>query len=411
MQFERTIEPVAEEIARTFRAMVVCGPRQVGKTWLLKKLSAKLGGYHFVSLDDAALCEQAKNDPKLFLQLHPAPLFIDEVQRAPELFPEMKMILDGSEARGQYLMTGSQQFKVMKGAKESLAGRIGILRLQGLSKAEIEGRAGARPFVPSLEVKDFGGGGGEEGAWDVRRVYELIVKGGYPECWSTPRMNVGHYFASYIETYIERDIREMVDVTNIGKFRTFMRVCAARTGQLLNYADLARDAGISTPTARTWLSMLEASGIVYILYPYYNNMIKRVVKTPKLYFTDAGLCAHLLGITSAEAAIDSPLSGALLETYVVMEICKSHWYAGTNAAFWFYRDANQHEVDLILDYEGRLYPIEIKRAAAVKGREILPNMNAFRETTKSAAVGAVVLLSPQFGAIDSRTALIPIDLL
>ncbi len=411
MQFERIIEPVAEEIARTFRAMVVCGPRQVGKTWLLKKLSRALGGYHFVTLDDAALCEQAKNDPKLFLQLHPAPLFIDEVQRAPELFPEMKMLLDESTERGQYLMTGSQQFKMMKGAKESLAGRIGILRLQGLSKAEIEGRARVRPFVPSLEVKDFGGGGGDGGAWDVRRVYELVVKGGYPECWSTPRLNVSHYFASYIETYIERDIREMVDVTNIGKFRTFMRVCAARTGQLLNYADLARDAGISTPTARTWLSLLETSGLVYILYPYYNNLIKRATKTPKLYFTDTGLCAHLLGITSVESAIESPLSGALLETYVVMEICKSHWYAGTNAAFWFYRDANQHEVDFILDYEGRLYPIEIKRAAAVKGRDILPNMNAFRATTKSAAVGAVLLLAPQFGAIDSQTALIPIGLL
>lgn len=406
MQFQRTIEPLAEEISRTFRAMVVCGPRQVGKTWLLRKLIGKLGGYQFLSLDDEGLCEQAKNDPKLFLQLHPAPLCIDEIQRAPELFPEMKMLLDSSSARGQYLMTGSQQFKMMKRAKESLAGRVGILRLQGLSKAEIERRPSRPPFVPSLDAKHWEG---SNAGWDIHRTYDAVVKGGYPECFSEPQMNVSRYFQSYIETYIERDIREMVDVTNIGLFRTFMRVCAARTGQLLNYADLARDTGISTPTARTWLSLLEISGLAYILYPYYNNLIKRAAKTPKLYFTDTGLCSHLLGITTSDAAISSPMSGALLETYVIMEICKSHWYAGTNAEFWFYRDASQHEVDLVLEMDGKLYPIEIKRAASVKARDILPNMNAFRQSVATGVgMGAVVLVSPGFGAIDAQTALIPV---
>ena len=405
MEFQRTSTSQAVEIAQTFRALAICGPRQVGKTWLMEKVAAQIGGYSFVSLDDAALCEQARNDPRLFLQIHPAPLCIDEIQKAPELFPEMKMILDRSSARGQFLMSGSQQFKLMKGAKESLAGRIGILRLQGLSKAEIARRPAARPFVPSMEARQW-----REGeAWDVRRAYAELLKGCYPECFAEPRMDVSRYFSSYVETYVERDIREMVDISNIGKFRMFMKVCAARTGQLLNYADLARDTGISVPTARTWLSLLETSGLVYILYPYYNNLIKRAVKTPKLYWTDAGLCAHLLGISSAESAIASPISGALLETFVVMEVLKSHWYAGTNASFWFYRDAEQCEVDLILDLDGKLYPIEVKRAASVKARDVVRGMTAFRETAGDAAsMGAVLLLSDSFAALDAQTALVPI---
>lgn len=408
MEFERHIINTAEEVATTFRAMAVCGPRQVGKTWLLKRLAAKLGGYETVSLDDESLCEQARNDPKLFLELHPAPLFIDEIQSAPELFSAMKMRLDASDARGQYLMTGSQQFKMMKGAKESLAGRVGILRLAGLSKAEIEDREASAPFLPSLDVKRFG----DAGDWDIRKIYEAIVKGAYPECHAKPRINVRRYFSSYIETYIERDIREMVDVANIAQFQIFMRVCAARTGQLLNYADLARDAAISVPTARTWLSMLETSGVVYILHPYFNNLIKRAVKTPKLYFTDTGLCSHLLGITTAQAAIDSPLSGALLETYVVMEIMKSHWNCASDAKFWFFRDAEKHEIDLLIEDGGKLYPVEIKRASSVMAKDISRNMEVFRAAAPNLnAMGAVVLVSSSLGALDANTALIPVGAL
>ena len=408
MTFDRTIEALANEVATTFRAMIVCGPRQVGKTWLLRKLTAQLGGYGQVSFDNDSLCEQAKSDPLLFLQVHPSPLYLDEVQRVPELFPVLKTHLDGDTARGQYLMTGSQQFKMMKNARESLAGRVGVLRLQGLSKAETEGRVAPRPFVPSLDP----GRWQNLSRWGIRDVFAAIVRGGYPECHSVPSLRVRRYFSSYIDTYIERDIREMVDITNIGTFRTFMRVCAARTGQLLNYADLARDIGISTPTARTWLSMLETSGLVYILHPYYNNLIKRAVKTPKLYFTDTGLCAHLLGITTAEAAIDSPLSGALLETFVLMDILKSHWYAGSDAKFWFYRDGDQREVDLILDYEGRLHPIEIKRAAMVRPGDVRSGLAAFRAIAgQRADMGSVVLISEAFGALDRETALVPVGAL
>ena len=408
MVFERTIESLANEIATTFRAMVVCGPRQVGKTWLLRKLTSQLGGYGQVSFDNDSLCAQAKEDPLLFLQVHPSPLYLDEIQRVPELFPALKEHLDGNVARGQYLMTGSQQFKMMKNARESLAGRVGVLRLQGLSKAETEGRVAPCPFVPSLNPERWRNASN----WGIRDVYAAIVRGGYPECHSIPSLRVRHYFASYIDTYIERDIREMVDITNIGTFRTFMRVCAARTGQLLNYADLARDVGISTPTARTWLSMLETSGLVYLLHPYYNNLIKRAVKTPKLYFTDTGLCAHLLGITSAEAAIDSPLSGGLLETYVLMDILKSHWYAGSDAQFWFYRDGDQREVDLVLDYEGRLHPIEVKRAASIRPGDVRAGFAAFHAAVGNrAATGSVVLIGDSFGALNGETALIPVGAL
>lgn len=405
MEISRTIEPLAKEIATTFRAMVVCGPRQVGKTWLLKRIAGQIGGYRTVSFDDESLCDQARNDPILFLRTHPAPLFLDEVQKVPELFPAMKSVLDANEARGQFLMTGSQQFQMMRRARESLAGRIGILRLQGLSKAETEGRPTACPFLPSLDAARWS----SPTPGSLRETFEAVVLGGYPECFSVPSLNVRRYFQSYVETYIERDVRDMVDVTNIGVFRTFMRVCAARTGQLLNYADLARDAGVSIPTARTWLSMLETSGIVYILQPYYSNLIKRAVKTPKLYFTDTGLCSHLLGIGTADAAIASPLSGALLETYVVMDICKSHWYAGSDAQFWFYRDGDQREVDLVIETGGRLHPIEIKRAATIRAADVKRGMGAFRAAAGNRAdLGAVAFLGDAFGALDADSALIPI---
>lgn len=408
MEYRRRIERIAAETAQSFRAMIVSGPRQVGKTWLLTELTKRLGGYETVCLDDDDLLTLAKNDPKLFLQLHPSPLYVDEIQRAPELFPAMKMIVDASNDRGQFLMTGSQQFKMMKGAKESLAGRVGILKLFGLSKAELEGRTDSTAFLPTLDVGNWSYGNG----WDIYRTYDAIVKGGYPECHAQHKMNVGRYFHSYVETYIERDIREMVDIANIGLFKRFMQVCAARTGQLLNYADLSRDVGISIPTARTWISLLETSGLVMILHPYYNNLIKRATKTPKLYFTDTGLCAHLLGITSGKAAIESPLSGALLETYVILEICKSHWYSGSDANFWFFRDADGHEIDLLIEQSGTLYPVEVKRASSVKAMDVERNFRVCRDAcNKMMRMGGVVLIADKLGAVDAQTATIPVGFL
>lgn len=408
MEYRRRIERIAAETAQSFRVMIVSGPRQVGKTWLLTELTKRLGGYETVCLDDDDLLTLAKNDPKLFLQLHPNPLYVDEIQRAPELFPAMKMIVDASNDRGQFLMTGSQQFKMMKGAKESLAGRVGILKLFGLSKAELEGRTDSTAFLPSLDVGNWSYGKG----WDIHRTYDAIVKGGYPECHAQHKMNVGRYFHSYVETYIERDIREMVDIANIGLFKRFMQVCAARTGQLLNYADLSRDAGISIPTARTWISLLETSGLVMILHPYYNNLIKRATKTPKLYFTDTGLCAHLLGITSGKVAIESPLSGALLETYVILEICKSHWYSGSDANFWFFRDADGHEIDLLIEQNGTLYPVEVKRASSVKATDVGRNFRVCRDACNQIMrMGGVVLIADKLGAVDAQTATIPVGFL
>lgn len=408
MEYRRRIERIAAETAQSFRAMIVSGPRQVGKTWLLTELTKRLGGYETACLDDDDLLTLAKNDPKLFLQLHPSPLYVDEIQRAPELFPAMKMIVDASNDRGQFLMTGSQQFKMMKGAKESLAGRVGILKLFGLSKAELEGRTDSTAFLPTLDVGNWSYGKG----WDIYRTYDAIVKGGYPECHAQHKMNVGRYFHSYVETYIERDIREMVDIANIGLFKRFMQVCAARTGQLLNYADLSRDVGISIPTARTWISLLETSGLVMILHPYYNNLIKRATKTPKLYFTDTGLCAHLLGITSGKAAIESPLSGALLETYVILEICKSHWYSGSDANFWFFRDADGHEIDLLIEQNGTLYPVEVKRASSVKATDVGRNFRVCRDAcNQMMRMGGVVLIADKLGAVDAQTATIPVGFL
>jgi len=357
----RTLARTIQSASETFPVILLTGPRQVGKTTLLEALAKKTRRY--VTLDDIDQRSLAKTDPALFLQTHTPPITIDEVQYAPELFPFIKMHVDRHKKAGDFWLTGSQQFRLMKGVQETLAGRVAIIDLLGLSHPEMIGRADESiPFVPS-------------GTWlnRIRKsprkictmmdMYTAIWNGSFPRLFTDNFKNRELYYRSYIKTYIERDVKDSYQINNDIAFYNFIRAAAARTGQLLNYADMARDVAIDAKTAKSWLSILERSGLVRLLEPYYNNTTKRIIKTPKLYFLDTGLCAYLTGWDSPKTLEAGALSGAILETYAYSEIIKSYWHNGKEPAIYFYRDNDQKEIDFVIEADGMLHPIEVKKTA------------------------------------------------
>lgn len=353
MYYKRTITEVLKEASKYFKVVLLTGPRQVGKSTLLEH--ARSEGRHYVTLDDNADLALAKEDPVQFFRAYPPPVLIDEVQRAPELFMHIKRLVDASDKKGQVWLTGSQQFHLMHDVSDSLAGRVAVLNMQGFSQAERQKDAGRAPFMPDIPLHT------KRTALTQREVFENIVHGSYPQLWDGTPAHL--FYSSYISTYLERDVRDILEVSNASTFLRFLRVIAARTGQLLNYDNMARDVGVSAPTVKSWVSVLETSGLIYMLQPYSGNMTQRVIKTPKIYFLDTGLCCHLCGISSAESAMKGPMSGELFETYVVSEILKSHWHHGLNPAVYFYRDTNQREIDLLIEAQGKLWPVEIKQNA------------------------------------------------
>ena len=314
IMFEREIQKSIQEINSTFRILVVTGPRQVGKTTILKKLMPK--NMKFVSLDDESLRIEAKENPKFFLESLGKPLFIDEIQYAPELFPYLKMEVDKDDSRGQYWLSGSQTFELMRNVSESLAGRVGILKMNSLTYKELVNHVNDSVFDPE-NIKT-------ESLIDTNTLFEFIFRGGMPEFNSIKNMNRDIFFESYVNTYIERDVREIINVGNIETFKKFMRYLAIRNGKTLNYSDIASDVGVSSNTIKQWVSVLLTSRIVYLLEGYHNNKIERLTHMPKIVFMDSGLACYLAGITSAEELKLSQDSGSFLEAYVVSEIVKSY---------------------------------------------------------------------------------------
>ena len=383
--FKRTLLPFARKASETFKCLLVNGPRQVGKTSLLKEMLD--GDRVYVTLDDPFARSLARRDPERFLKAYPAPALIDEIQYAPNLFPYIKMAVDASQGRGQWWMTGSQQFRLMKGVSESLAGRVAILRLQGLSQREAAGDDSPAPFEPDVErpVRAVA-----KSLPDLAETFKRIVRGSFPEPLSVRDMDLPLFFSSYVGTYLERDIRELVSASMESAFLDFLRVLAARTSQELNFQSLARDVGVSVPTLRSWVSILETSGLVYRLRPWRANVSKRVVDTPKLHFLDTGLCCALCGIETAEEALSSPLSGALLESFCVSEVLKSHWHAGREPQLYHYRDHDGREIDMVLWARGRLFPIEVKRTASPDARDILRPWEAIRKAGLPLGPGVVL---------------------
>lgn len=378
MYYERAIGKTIENINDTFPVLLLTGPRQVGKTTLLERMADS--SRKRVSLDNPTLRALAKSDPELFLQRYTPPVLIDEVQYAPELFPYIKMIVDQRKQPGDFWLTGSQIFKMKKDAAESLAGRVGIVPMLGLSNSEIHG-TDSREFT--LDPEHLIERVNRIPSMNVQEIFQQIYQGSMPRLYEIDNVNRELFFESYLDTYISRDIRALEQVADETAFITFLKVVAARTATNVNYEVLAQETGISAPTAKHWLSILVSCGVVMLIEPYFNNALKRVVKSPRLYFLDTGLCAHLLGWGSPEVLERGAMSGAFFETWVVSEVYKSYLNAGRKPPLYFYRDSNKKEIDLILYQDGIVHPIEIKKAASL--RKATKNFSVLKPIEKEPA--------------------------
>jgi hypothetical protein len=387
--------------------LLVTGARQVGKTTLLRHAAAR--GRAYVTLDDPLVLQLARNDPALFVQRFRPPVLIDEIQYAPALLPHIKMIVDGERKPGLFWLTGSQHFHLMKGISESLAGRVGIVRLLGLSRRELLRRAPATPpFGPGpAAIRKRMGSGGKLG---LGALFDLIWRGSLPAIATDKRTDWSLFYGSYVQTYLQRDVRDLARVGDETAFLRFLRATAARTAQLVNIADLARDADVAPNTAKHWLSILQASGVVYWLEPWHANVTKRLVKTPKLYVLDTGLCAYLTGWSTARALEAGAFAGALLETWVVGELLKSYWHNGVDAPFYYYRDRDGKEIDLLILRNGVFHPLEIKKSAA-PSRDDTRSFQSLRRLGVPIGAGGVICLVADLLPLTADTHAIPVGAL
>lgn len=404
MYQSRTIEQAIRQASDFFPVVMVTGPRQVGKTTVFQNCAAE--NRRYVSLDSMTNRALAQNDPELFLKRFPAPVLIDEVQYAPQLFPYIKAAVDTEQKSGMFWLTGSQQFRLMKNVSESLAGRIGILRLSGFSQKEKDGTPVSPPFLPTRDLLCNRAADTERTY--LKALYRSIWKGAFPRLWQSGDENWELFYDSYVQTYIERDVRELSAVSNEMNFLKFMKAAAARTGQLLNCAELANDVGVTQPTVKAWLSVLQTSGLVYLLAPYSNNMTNRIVKTPKLYFTDTGLAAYLTAWKTPETLETGAMNGAFLETYAVCEILKSYWHNGKQPNIYFYRDRDMKEIDVVLENGGALYPVEIKKKTNPDKKDAAA-FNVLKKSGLTVAAGSVLCMADTYLPISENANAVPLS--
>ena len=409
MYITRHMEKPVMELNEQYPVLLLTGPRQVGKTTMLEHLIEVEGkGRKKVSLDDLTLRELAKTDPKMFFQLYQPPLLIDEVQYAPELFPYIKIMVDERHQPGDFWLTGSQLFKMMKGVQESLAGRVALLHLSPLSQSEIMKRPPEPPFsleLPLLSERQNG-----RQMLNTPEVFQRIHQGGMPALVTGTYSNASIFYSSYIDTYMERDVRRLSNDIDSLKFLRFLRSFAARTSQQVNYKGIADDAEIDQTTAKNWLHVLEALGIIFLLEPYSNNVLKRTVSTPKLYFYDSGIVCYLTRWSSPETAMEGAMSGALLENYTVAEIIKTYQNAGQEPFLYYYRDKDAREIDLILERDGKLFPIEIKKMASPP-KKLTKVFDLIDKSPLQRGTGAILCMADQLGAFDQNNLIVPISLI
>ena len=407
MFYKRHADEAIRKLSKMFGAVLVTGARQVGKTTLLREVTGNIG---YVSLDDRIQLVSAIEQRGTFFKDNPPPVFVDEVQHAPELFPQIKIILDNEKKKGQFYLSGSQQFDMMKNVSESLAGRLGILNLAGLSLRELYGVSFREPFLPTDEYF----AGRQKAKADVlyADVWNIIHRGSFPELYANPDYDWQMFYAAYVRTYIERDVRSLAQVGDEVKFTQFMTVTASRTGQLLNLASLARDVGISQPTAERWLSILVASNLVFLLKPYHNNITKRTVKTPKIFFLDTGLAAYLTRWNTRDVLKNGAMAGAFFETFVIGEVIKSYSNMGIlDLPAYFYRDRDGNEIDLLIEDGGALYPIEIKKHADPEKSDVAKFGLLERIPGIKRGQGGVICLYDSLVTLQGKDKAIPINLL
>jgi len=363
---KRHAEQVLSALVLSFPVVLVTGPRQIGKSTLLQN-DPKTKKLPYVSFDDTTEINAAIMDTKGFLSLHRPPVVFDEIQYVPQLFPYLKLEADKNKKKGMYFLTGSQQFHLMKNVSESLAGRIGILQLMGLSMRETGADKFNKPFIPTSEY--FEARKKSARNYETSEIWKMIHTGSFPAV-VTGFSKQKAFYDSYVRTYIERDVRALAQVGDELAFMQFITVAASRSGQMLNYRDIARDVQISEPTAKKWLSILVTSGLVYLLPPFSMNVEKRVVKTPKIFFLDTGLAAYLTKWTSPDVLRHGAAAGAFFETFIISEILKSYYNNGTEPALFYYRDKDGKEIDLLIMENGTLYPLEIKMTATPKPDDV-----------------------------------------
>ena len=403
----RSIEDIVLKSEKTFKSILVTGTRQTGKSTVLQKLFPEK---KYVPVDDPFIEEQAVEQPEMFMMLNPPPVIYDEVQRAPNLFRYIKIKCDESDERGLFCLSGSQPLELMEGVSESLSGRISIIELSGLSMREIKGDSFNRSFVPTMEYV-------QERSKSVKpfdNIWEVIHRGGYPEL-QNPEVDWSVFYSSYIKTYLERDVRSLSAVQNLDDFRKFMIAVAARTGQMINYANIADEVGKDQSTIKRWLSVLEASGIIYLLEPFSSSVLKRAIKTPKVYFRDTGLAAYLTRWLTPETLANGAMSGAFFETFVISEILKSYSNRGIDYRYCvsYYRGrdkkkTSENEIDLIIEENGTLYPVEIKRSSKVTADQTSAFSVLDGIPDKKRGMGAVICMCPQPGVLRENILQLPV---
>lgn len=416
MYIERTIEPTIKKISETFPVLIVTGPRQVGKTTLLTRLADP--NRKIVSLDNPTIRAFARSDPEMFLQRYAPPVLIDEVQYAPELLDYIKRYVDRKKTCGDFWLTGSQTFHMMKKVTESLAGRAGIVKMQGLSNSEIRGKHFA-PF--QVDIPELMNRMSDTEPMNITQIFSRIYKGAMPRLYENENVDKEQYYESYLETYISRDIKDLTQVADELSFLNFMTVVAARTATNVNYEALAGEVGVSAPTVKQWMSILVSSGLVALIPAFSNNALKRVIRAPRMYFLDTGLCSHLTRWSSAEVMECGAMDGQFFETWVVSEIYKSYINAGKNPPLYFYRDSNKKEIDLIIYQDGIVSPVEIKKGSAPK--DAVKNFSVLNPIEEEAAsedvfsgtahlktkvgTGAVVCMPPDLIPVDRKNWYVP----
>ena len=413
---ERSITPYLQKAERNFKAVLVTGARQTGKSTLLKTLFPER---KYVSFDDPFIEDQAVRNANMFLSLNQPPITFDEVQRVPDLFRYLKIECDNRNEYGLFCLSGSQPFKLMQSVSESLSGRVSIIELAALSLREIQGDSFSAPFIPTMDyVKER-----QKTARKPENIWQIIHRGSYPELYQNPDLDWQQFYASYVKTYLERDVRELSAVQDLDVFRRFMIAVAARTGQMVNYANIADEVGRDAVTIKNWMSILEASGIIYLLEPYTPSVLKRAIKTPKVYFRDTGLASYLTRWLTPETLALGALSGSMFETFVISEILKSYSNQGIDYRYCvsYYRGKDKKkikrggeeievegEIDFIIEENGILYPVEIKKntsetAYAASAFQVLDKVE-----DKQRGMGAVISMCPMPGMLRENVLEVPV---